>query len=174
MTINHKIVNLQRKLYLKSKETEDYKFYSLFDKIYRVDILMTAYQQCKSNKGGAGVDGKTFKMIEKDGINQFIQELSNELKDNRYKPEPVKRVEIPKANGKTRPLGIPTIRDRVVQAAIKIIIEPIYDATLHQNSYGYRPKKSAAQAVVEIDKNLKSGYTQAAILTQKNQPNKKS
>ena len=99
-------------------------------------------------------------MIEKEGLDNFIQNLSLELKDNSYKPSPVKRVEIPKPDGKTRPLGIPTIKDRVVQSAIKLMIEPIYEAVLDQNSYGYRPNRSAGEAVAKIAKNLNQGYTQ--------------
>ena len=122
--------------------------------------MLQSYQTCKANRGGAGADDITFAMIEKRGLDDFIQNLSLELKDNSYKPSPVKRVEIPKPDGKTRPLGIPTIKDRVVQTAIKLMIEPIYEAVLDQNSYGYRPNRSAGDAVGQIAKNLNQGYTQ--------------
>ena len=159
MATDRKIFELQQKLYLKSKQEYDFKFYSIFDKIYRKDILLQSYQKCRANKGGAGVDNITFAMIDKKGVEEFVDNLSLELKNNNFKPSPVKRVEIPKADGKVRLLGVPTIKDRVVQMAIKLMIEPIYEAVLHPNSFGYRPKRSAGEAVVQIAKNLNEGYT---------------
>jgi len=159
-TTNRKIFELQRKLYLKSKQEGNFRFYSLFDKIHREDILLQSYQICKANRGSAGVDNITFAMIEEEGLEAYIQDLSSELKDDMYRPSPVKRVEIPKPDGKTRPLGIPTIKDRIVQTALKLMIEPIYEAVLDENSYGYRPNRSATEAVAEIADSLRQGYTQ--------------
>ena len=116
-TQNEKVRVLQRKLYIASKQQEDYRFYSLYDKVYRMDVLMEAYRQCKANKGAPGVDGVTFKDIESQGLEPWLEEISEMLQYHAYTPQPVKRVTIPKADGGQRPLGIPTIRDRVIQAA---------------------------------------------------------
>ncbi len=153
---------LQRKLYSRSKQRPEDKFYSLYDKLYRPDILHEAYARCRANKGGAGLDGKTFEQIErgKDGITGLITSLAKQLKDRSYKPGPIKRVMISKGDGKERPLGIASIRDRVVQMACNIIMQPIYDPHLHTDSYGYRPKRSAQQAIKRIESSLKLGYTQ--------------
>ncbi len=153
--------HLQRKLYIRSKQQADAPFYSLYDKICRNDVLNQAYQQCKANKGAAGVDGVTFERLENtDALTSLLDTLQQELKAGSYKPQPVKRVEIQKENGKTRCLGIPCIRDRIVQAACVIVLSPIFEPHLHVHSYGYRPKKSAQQAVVQISSMLKQGYTQ--------------
>lgn len=153
---------LQRKLYSRSKQKPEEKFYSLYDKLYRPDILYEAYARCRANKGGAGLDGQTFERIErgKGGVDGLITSLAKELKDKSYKPGPIKRVMIKKDHGKERPLGIASIRDRVVQMACNIIMQPIYDPALHIESYGYRPKRSAQQAVKRIENYLKQGYTQ--------------
>jgi len=153
-----KIRNLQRKLYRVSKQKEGYQFYSLYDKTYRMDILREAYQKSKANRGKPGIDGKTFKDVEEAGVETFLIDISNALRERKYKPDIIKRVLIPKANGKKRPLGISTIRDRVVQTACKIVMEPIFEPHLHSQSYGYRPKMRAQEAVQEIDKAIKCGY----------------
>jgi len=157
-TRNGKIRDLQRKLYVLSKQGKVHRFYSLYDKVYRLDILLEAYYQCKANKGKAGVDGVTFDKIEQQGLAEWIERIAQMLRNRTYKPKPVKRVYIPKPDGGQRPLGIPTIRDRVVQTACKIVIEPIFEAQLSGNSFGYRPKKSAADAVRVIDKSIRRGF----------------
>lgn len=155
------IRTLQRKLYTKAKQEPAYRFYALYDKVWRADILMFAYRLVRANKGSPGVDGVNFEDIEqKIGIDQFLSELAQDLKDKTYHPSPVRRVMIPKADGSQRPLGIPTIRDRVAQMAVKLVIEPIFEADFCPNSYGFRPKKSAHDAVDEIAEALHQGYTQ--------------
>lgn len=154
-----KIRDLQRKLYRTAKQKSAYKFYTLYDKVYRIDILLHAYRLIKSNGGTSGIDGLSFKDIEIYGVNKYIQELLLELKENSYKPSPVKRVYIPKSNGEKRPLGIPTLKDRIVQMATKIVIEPIFETDFEDNSYGFRPKKNAHQAMDEIAKSLIYGHT---------------
>jgi RNA-directed DNA polymerase len=123
-----KIRTLQRKLYTKAKREPQYRFYLLYDKVYRADILEHAYALAKSNGGAPGVDGMTFDAIESQGREAFLWNLGKELHDKTYRPEPVRRVMIPKPNGGQRPLGIPTIRDRVAQTAAKIVLEPIFEA----------------------------------------------
>ncbi len=152
-----RIQKLQRKLYLKAKQNPSYRFYALYDKVYREDILFYAYNLVKANRGVPGVDGIDFKDIESYGKERFLTELQRELQERRYRPEAVLRVMIPKPTGGERPLGIPTIKDRVVQTAAKLILEPIFEADLPDNAYGYRPKRSATQAVQEVHKQLKSG-----------------
>lgn len=154
------IRTLQRKLYTKAKQEPAYRFYALYDKVWRADILMFAYRLVRANKGSPGVDGTDFEDIEqKIGIDTFLSELAQDLKDKTYHPSPVRRVMIPKADGSQRPLGIPTIRDRVAQMAVKLVIEPIFEADFCPNSYGFRPKKSAHDAVDEIAEALHQGYT---------------
>lgn len=154
------IRTLQRKLYIKAKQEPAYRFYALYDKIWRADILMFAYRLVRANKGSPGIDGINFEDIEqKTGIDTFLTELAQDLKHKTYQPSAVRRVMIPKADGSLRPLGIPTIRDRVVQMAVKLLIEPIFEADFCPNSYGFRPKKSAHDAVDEIAKSLNYGYT---------------
>ncbi len=154
------IRTLQRKLYTKAKQEPAYRFYALYDKVWRADILMFAYRLVRANKGSPGVDGNNFEDIEqKIGIDTFLSELAQDLKDKTYDPSPVRRVMIPKADGSQRPLGIPTIRDRVAQMAVKLVIEPIFEADFCPNSYGFRPKKSAHQAVDNIADALHQGYT---------------
>ena len=157
-----KIRNLQRKLYLKAKLEPDFRFYILYDKIYREDILKHAYRMAKANGGSAGVDGVTFEMIESEGLDEWLTGIKEQLHSKTYKPQPVRRVMIPKPGGGKRPLGIPTIRDRVVQTALKLVIEPIFEADLGPNAYGYRPKRSALDAVVKIHELLREGYTDVA------------
>jgi RNA-directed DNA polymerase len=155
------IRTLQRKLYTKAKQEPAYRFYALYDKVSRADILMFAYRLVRANKGSPGIDGTNFEDIEqKIGIDTFLSELAQDLTDQTYLPSPVRRVMIPKADGSQRPLGIPTIRDRVAQMAAKLVIEPIFEADFCPNSYGFRPKKSAHDAVDEIADALHKGYTQ--------------
>jgi len=157
-TRSEKVRALQRKLYISSKQERSHRFYSLYDKVYRTDVLAEAYGQCRANKGNPGVDGVTFEDIEKQGLQPWLEDISQTLRNREYKPQPVKRVNIPKPDGGIRPLGIPTIRDRVIQTACKIMIEPIFEAHLNSGSYGYRPKRKAADAVKQIEGLIRQGY----------------
>ena len=154
-----KIRNFQKKLYLKAKAEPDFRFYQLYDKIYRDDILRHAYGLAKRNGGAPGVDRKTFEMIESEGLEEWLSGIREELHSKTYLPEAVRRVMIPKPGGGERPLGIPTIKDRVVQTATKLVIEPIVEADLEPNTYGYRPKRNALDAVRKVEKLLREGYT---------------
>ena len=153
-----KIQTLQRKLYLKAKREPTFRFYALYDKVYRPDILTFAYALTRANGGAPGVDGVGHEDLEKYGRERFLEELRCELQEKRYKPDAVLRVMIPKANGGERPLGIPTVKDRVVQAAVKLVLEPIFEADFTDNAYGYRPRRSAQDAVRDTHKALKAGY----------------
>lgn len=155
------IRTLQRKLYCKAKQEPAFRFYALYDKVYRADILSHAYRLVRANKGSAGIDGITFEAIETGkGVTAFLAELEEALRNKTYKPDPVKRVMIPKRDGSLRPLGIPTIRDRVAQMATKLVIEPIFEADFCQTSYGFRPKKSAHDAVDDVAYSMHCGYTE--------------
>jgi RNA-directed DNA polymerase len=154
-----KIRTLQRKLYVKAKVEPDFRFYLLYDKVWREDILAHAYALAKANGGAAGVDGATFSQIEAKGESEWLTGLREELRTKTYRPQPVRRVLIPKPGGGERPLGIPTIRDRVVQTAVKLVIEPIFEADLEASAYGYRPNRSAADAIREVHRLLRQGYT---------------
>jgi len=158
MTDAEKVQDFQRKLYRKGKQDKDFRFYVLYDKVRLKHFLREAYKRCKRNKGSAGIDGVQFKDIEKEGVEPFLEGIIAELETKTYQPSAVKRVEIPKANGKTRPLGIPTIKDRVIQMTVKLVIEPIFEADFEPHSYGFRPKRRASDAVGEIKKNLQQGY----------------
>jgi RNA-directed DNA polymerase len=152
---------LQRKLFLKAKREPRYRFYALYDKVCRPDILAHAYSLVNANRGAAGVDGIRFEDIENYGVERFLVELRQELQEKRYRPEAVLRVMIPKPNGGgERPLGIPTIKDRVVQAAAKLVLEAIFEADFTDNAFGYRPRRSAIDAVRTVHQALKAGYTQ--------------
>lgn len=153
-----KIRDLQRKLYRVSKQNEDYRFYSLYDKVYRMDILREAYKRCKANRGAPGVDGATFQDIERSGLEAFLADIADTLHTRNYAPMPIRRVMIPKPDGRQRPLGIASIRDRVVQAACKIVMEPIFEPYLYESSFGYRPRKRAQDAIRVIEKGIKAGY----------------
>ena len=153
------IRRLQRKLYLKAKAEPAFRFYLLYDKIYREDILRHAYDLARSNKGAPGVDGETFAMVEAAGLEGWLAGLRDDLRAKTYRPEPVRRVMIPKPGGGERPLGIPTIRERVVQTAAKLVLEPIFEADLDPGAYGYRPRRSGTDAIKEVHALLCRGYT---------------
>lgn len=154
-----KVWKLQTALHAKAKASPTYRFHALYDKLYRWDVLVYAYLRCKANKGKAGVDGQTFEDIEAYDAMRWLEELAKELQDKTYHPSPVKRVWIPKPDGKQRPLGVPTIRDRVVQMAAVLVLEPIFEADLPSEQHAYRSGKSALDAIVEVQGLLKAGYT---------------
>jgi RNA-directed DNA polymerase len=154
------IRRLQHKLYRKAKAEPGYRFYLLYDKIYREDILRYAYQLARANQGAPGVDGQTFEEIETKGFEEWILGLQRELRTKTYQPQPVRRVLIPKPGGGERPLGIPIVRDRVVQAAAKLVLEPIFEADLEPQAYGYRPRRRAQDAIEQVHKLLCEGYTE--------------
>jgi RNA-directed DNA polymerase len=154
-----KIRELQIKLYRKAKNEPRYRFYMLYDKIWREDILAHAYQVARANQGAPGVDGESFEQIETAGRQEWLSGLREELRHNRYRPQAVRRVMIPKAGGGERPLGIPTIRDRVVQTAAKMVLEPIFEADFEPNAYGYRPQRSAQDAIRKVHQLVCNGYT---------------
>ena len=155
------IRSLQRKLYRKAKQEPCYRFYALYDKVYRADILEFAYDLVRANKGSPGIDGQSFEAIEAgEGVAAFLAKLEEALRNKTYKPSPVKRVLIPKADGGKRPLGIPTICDRVAQMAVKLVIEPIFEADFCESSYGFRPKRSAHDAVDAVVAALQTGHTE--------------
>jgi len=154
-----KIRELQIKLYRKAKNEPGYRFYMLYDKIYREDILAHAYEQARANKGAPGVDGQTFEQIESAGREEWLTGIRQELRNKTYQPQPVRRVMIPKPGGGERPLGIPSIKDRVVQTAAKIVLEPIFEADFEPSAYGYRPKRSAQDAIRKVHKLICEGYT---------------
>ena len=161
LTTPENIRTLQRKLYRKAKQEPACRFHALYDKVYRADILSHAYALVRANKGSAGIDGVTFKDIEAgEGAPALLAGLAEALKSKTYKPAPVKRVMIPKGRGAYRPLGIPTIRDRVVQMAAKLVIEPIFEADFCETSYGFRPGKSAHDAVDDVAHTLNKGYSE--------------
>ena len=145
-----KVRQLQRKLWVCAKQSRTRRFHALYDRIYRSDVLWEAWRRVRSNGGAAGVDAETMRAIEERGQEQFLAEIQADLQAGRYRPSPVKRRYIPKADGKQRPLGIPTVRDRVVQMAAKLVIEPIFEADFQPCSYGFRPKRSATQALEAI------------------------
>lgn len=154
-----KIRNLRTRLYEKAKAEPAFRFYLLYDKVYRDDILDHAYRLARSNGGAPGVDGVKFKDIEAAGLEQWLASLREELRTETYKPMPVRRVMIPKPGGGERPLGIPTIRDRVVQTAAKLVLEPIFEADLSDSAFGYREGRSAGEAVKRVHRALCDGYT---------------
>jgi RNA-directed DNA polymerase len=154
-----KIRTLQRKLYCKAKAEPAYRFYLLYDKIHREDILAHAYALARANGGAPGVDGVTFPVIEAAGLEEWLAGIRKELVEKTYRPAPVRRVMIPKPGGGERPLGIPTIRDRVVQTAAKLVLEPIFEADLDPAAYGYRPGRSGTDAIKAVHALLCRGYT---------------
>src|SRR6476469_7031428 len=154
-----KIRSLQRKLYRKAKAEPAFRFYMLYDKICREDILRHAYGLARANAGAPGVDGVTFAQIEEQGLEAWLVGLREDLVSKTYRPDPVRRVMIPKPAGGERPLGIPTIRDRVVQTAAKLVLEPIFEADFEDSAYGYRPIRGAVDAVKEVHRLICRGYT---------------
>lgn len=152
-----KVWKLQSVLCEKAKKSPDYRFYALYDKIHREDVLAWAYERCLHNDGAAGVDGQDFKQIEEYGRDRWLSELAKELQEGTYRPEAVRRVWIPKADGKKRPLGIPTIRDRVAQTAAMIVLEPIFDEDLQPEQHAYRVNHSAHKALREVQAWLDKG-----------------
>ena len=154
-----KLQKLQQALHVKAKESPDFRFYALYDKLYREDILAHAYRLARHNGGKPGVDGEDFPDIEAYGVERWLGERAQALKEKRYRASPVRRVYIPKPNGKQRPLGIPTIRDRVVQTATVLVLAPIFEADLQPEQYAYREGRNAQDAVRNVHKLLNTGYT---------------
>lgn len=152
------VQKLQMALHAKAKAEAGYRFYALYDKISREDILAHAYAQCRSNKGAPGVDGQDFTDIEAYGVERWLGELALALRQETYRPDPIRRVFIPKANGKLRPLGISTVRDRVCMTAAMLVVEPIFEADLPPEQYAYRPGRKAQQAVVAVEELLFRGH----------------
>ena len=149
---------LQLKLYHKAKQEKGYKFYILYDKIFLNHVLEQAYERVRKNSGSPGIDKQTFTDVEEYGKQKYLDEIREELRKRTYKPQAVKRVLIEKENGGKRPLGIPTIKDRIVQQACKLVIEPIFEADFDESSYGFRPKRSAKGAIIAIKQELKKGH----------------
>ena len=160
LTPPQKVEKLQAALHTKAKNSPDYRFYALYDKVYRWDVLAVAYTRCRENGGAPGVDGQTFKDIEEYGAFQWLSELMEELQKGTYRPQPARRVYIPKGDGKQRPLGIPCIKDRVVQTAVMLVLEPIFEADLEPEQHAYRPGRSAQEAVRLVERLIRSGHTE--------------
>jgi RNA-directed DNA polymerase len=154
----NKVQKLQMALHAKAKAEAGYRFYALYDKISREDVLARAYAQCRSNKGAPGIDGQDFADVDAYGVERWLGELALALKHETYRPNPIRRVFIPKANGKLRPLGIATLRDRVCMTAAMLVLEPIFEADLPSEQYAYRPGRNAQQAVVEVEELLFRGH----------------
>ena len=152
------VQKLQTALHAKAKESPSFRFYALYDKVYRKDVLAYAYECCRANGGAAGVDGQTFEDIEAYGVERWLDELAEELKSRTYQPQPVRRVYIPKPDGKQRPLGVPAIRDRTAEMAAVLVLEPIFEADLQPEQYAYRRDRSALDAVKQVHKLINAGH----------------
>jgi RNA-directed DNA polymerase len=155
-----RVTTLQEKLYQKAKQERGYKFYVLYDKLFIPYMLREAWKTVRTNGGAPGVDGKTIADVEKYGVEAYLSELGEEMRKQTYQPQAVKRVKIPKANGGERPLGIPTVRDRIAQTVCKMILEPIFEADFEDSSYGFRPNRSTKDAITAIQEHLKQGNTE--------------
>jgi group II intron reverse transcriptase/maturase len=154
------VQKLQTALHAKAKAEPGYRFYALYDKISREDILAHAYAQCRANRGAPGVDGQDFEAVEAYGVERWLGELAQALRKETYRPDPIRRVFIPKANGKLRPLGISTLRDRTCMTAAMLVLEPIFEADLPPEQYAYRPGRNAQQAALEVETQLYRGRTE--------------
>jgi RNA-directed DNA polymerase len=160
LTPPEKVRKLQETLHAKAKRSPGYRFYALYDKVYRFDVLLHAYACCQANGGAAGVDGQTFDDIAAYGLVRWLSELTDELHKKTYRPQAVRRVYIPKPDGKQRPLGIPTVKDRVVQMAALLVLEPIFEADLQPEQYAYRQGRSALDAVQRVHALLNTGHAE--------------
>ena len=160
LTTPIRVQKLQTALHAKAKKSPNFRFHALYDKVYRKDVLIFAYERCEANGGAAGVDEQTFEDIDQYGRERWLDELTLELKSRTYQPQAVRRVYIPKPDGKQRPLGIPTIRDRVVQTAAGLVLEPIFEADLQPEQYAYRADRSALDAVQHVHKLINTGHGQ--------------
>jgi RNA-directed DNA polymerase len=160
LTTPFSVQKLQTALHDKAKGSPKFRFYALYDKVYREDVLAFAYECCKANGGAAGVDGQTLEDIEEYGVKKWLDELAQELRSRTYRPQPVRRVWIPKPDGKQRPLGVPAIQDRVAQTAAVLVLEPIFEADLQPEQYAYRPDRSALDAVRQVHQLLNTGQEQ--------------
>ena len=154
-----KVQQLQRALWAAAKQSEGRRFHALYDRICRFDVLREAWERVRQNRGAAGVDRITLAAVEDYGVDRMLRELRRDLREGVYRPAPARRVEIPKPRGGKRPLGIPTVRDRVAQAAAKIVLEPIFEADFLSCSYGFRPKRSATQAMERLRTGFIDGVT---------------
>jgi retron-type reverse transcriptase len=154
------VQKLQAALHDKAKKSPDFRFYALYDKVYRKDVLLFAYECCKANGGTAGVDEQTFEDIEAYGRERWLDELMQELKSRTYRPLPVRRVFIPKPGGQLRPLGVPAIRDRAVMMAAVLVLDPIFEADLQPEQYAYRRGRSALDAVRRVHKLISTGHAE--------------
>jgi RNA-directed DNA polymerase len=154
------VEKLQATLHAKAKRSPQQRFHALYDKVYRDDVLAHAYERCRLNKGAPGVDGQTFADIQEYGLEKWLGELTDDLRKKTYQPQPVRRVWLPKPDGKKRPLGIPTVRDRVVQMAAMLVLEPIFEADLQPEQYAYRPGRSALDAIQAVHSLVNRGHTE--------------
>ena len=154
----YSVRKLRRALHVKAKAEPGYRFYALYDKLYREDILAHAYAQCRSNRGAPGVDGQDFAEVAAYGVEKWLGELAFALREETYRPDAIRRVYIPKANGKRRPLGISTLKDRVCMTAAMLVLEPIFESDLPPEMYAYRPKRNAQQAVIEVEEQVFHGH----------------